>query len=68
MSDDDFWIIAMGIGLILYGCFGKNFFYAKGTVPGQTSNKPMPIWLGKTVAITIGLLILIGEIVSFNSR
>lgn len=61
MKTGQFISIFLGAGLILYGCFGKDFEYATGIVYTSSPNKKAPTWLGRTMFIAVGLLILLPE-------
>jgi hypothetical protein len=50
-------LAGVGIVFIVMGCFGREFFYAKG-IHGISSNKRAPTWIGRTLFVLGGIAIL----------
>ena len=61
MKAEELIAIILGIGLILYGCFGRNFEYATGIIFTSSPSRKAPTWLGRTMFIAVGALILLPE-------
>jgi hypothetical protein len=59
--------ILLSIAFILYGCFGKSFYWATGIVYTSKPSKRGPPWFGRLMFIGVGMLILIPELVHLIS-
>jgi hypothetical protein len=62
MKISDFIVLIMSIGAIVYGCVGRDFYYAKSIAFWSASDKRMPAWQGRVMFIGIGVLLLVPEL------
>lgn len=63
MTLGDVTILIFSVGAITIGCVRRTFYQATGTIYTSRSSKRAPTWLGRSMFIGVGLLILIPEIV-----
>jgi hypothetical protein len=54
----DLALIIVGCVAIAIGCVGRNFYYAKSLQAAVASNKPAPTWLGRTLFLILGVLLV----------
>jgi hypothetical protein len=54
----DIVVAAVGCIAIVIGCVGKNFYYVKGRQAAVASNKSAPTWLGRTMFLVLGILLV----------
>jgi hypothetical protein len=67
MSGGDLVAVILSTGAILIGCFGNEFFYAKGVSSVSASNKRAPAAIGRIIFISVGAIGLIIEITKLFS-
>jgi len=62
----DYITLTVSTVLILIGCFSKEYYWKRFRGEWQDPGKPAPLWFGRLIFISLGLLLLALDLKSLS--